>query len=58
MDFIRKSEWIAPHALAHLTSRILLAQQQPGGENEFKTDFEVVKGLSTLGLEERFKDSG
>ena len=57
MDFVRKSEWIAPHALAHLTSRILLAQQQPG-ENEFKMDFEVMKGLSTLGLEERYNDSG
>jgi len=45
------------HAIALCTSRILLDQQQ-GREDDLKSDWEVMTGLSTLGMEERFKDVG
>jgi len=58
LTFARKSEWLALHALAQCTSRILLANQVQGGENALKADLEVVKGLAVLGMEERFKIAG
>jgi len=57
LTFARKSGWLAIHALAQCTSRILCAQQQ-GRDNDLKLDWEVVKGLAMLGMEERFKDVG
>ncbi|KAF7964769.1 hypothetical protein HWV62_3144 [Athelia sp. TMB] len=52
-----RAEWQALHALAQLTSRILLANQLQT-DHELKSDWEVVKGLAVLGMEERFKDAG
>jgi hypothetical protein len=56
LTFVRKLEWQAVHALAQCTSRILLANQQ--GEDALKTDWELVKGLAVLGMEQRFKSTG
>lgn len=58
LTFARKTEWIALHAISQCTSRILLANQRQGGEDVFKADWEVVKGLAVLGIEERFKVTG
>jgi hypothetical protein len=57
LTFARKNEWLAVHALAQCTSRILLDHQQ-GRVDDLKSDWEVVKGLAVLGMEERFKDIG
>jgi hypothetical protein len=57
LTFARRSEWLAVHALAQCTSRILLDQQQ-GRDDDLKSDWEVVQGLAMLGMEERFKDAG
>ena len=57
LKFARRAEWQALHALAQLTSRILLANQLQT-DHELKNDWEVVKGLAVLGMEERFKDAG
>ena len=43
---------MALNALAQCTSRILLANQI--GEETLKADWEIVKGLAVLGMEERF----
>ena len=48
----RESQWMALNALAQCTSRILLANQV--GEETLKADWEIVKGLAVLGMEERF----
>lgn len=48
---------MAVHALAQCTSRILLDNQSQT-EEELKGDWEVVKGLAVLGMDERFKDAG
>jgi hypothetical protein len=57
LTFARKNEWLAAHALAQCTSRILLDQQQ-ARDDDLESDWEVVKGLAMLGMEERFKDTG
>lgn len=46
---------MALHALAHCTSRILLADQ--ADEKIFNDDWEVVCALAELGMEERHKYS-
>lgn len=57
LTFARKNEWLAVHALAQCTSRILLANQQQTDE-ELNADWDVIKGLAVLSMEDRFKDSG
>ncbi|KAG1761207.1 hypothetical protein EDD22DRAFT_897873 [Suillus occidentalis] len=45
------ASWMALHALAQCTSRLLLASQQDAAT--FDLDWEVVQGLAELGMEER-----
>ena len=44
---------MALHALAQLTSRILLVNQY----SDSQADWQVVRGLAELGMEDRFKYS-
>lgn len=46
---------MALHALAHTTSKVLLANQT--GEETFRESWELVQALAELGLEERHKYS-
>jgi hypothetical protein len=46
---------MALHALAHCTSRLLLAAQ--GNEKTFNKDWEFIQALAELGMEERHKYS-
>lgn len=55
LKFARGTRWMALHALAHTTSRILLANQI--GEETFHESWEFVQALAELGLEERHKYS-
>ena len=57
LTFARKNQWLAVHAQAQCASRILLDQQQ-AQDDDLKSDWELVKGLAVLGMEERFKDTG
>lgn len=51
LAYARRNEWMALHALTQCTARILLAVQQD--EAAYKADWEVVKALAQLGMEER-----
>lgn len=51
--FARSVEWMALHALAQCTSRLLLAVQRDDGTLD--DDMQVVQGLAELGMEERFR---
>lgn len=51
LAFARDAQWMALHALAQCTSRLLLASQQDAAT--FDLDWEVVQGLAELGMEER-----
>ena len=53
LKFARHSEWMALHALAQCTSRLLLAAQRDDGT--FDPDFHVLQSLAELGMEERFR---
>lgn len=53
LKFARNAEWMALHALALCTSRLLLAAQRDDGT--FDEDLQVVQGLAELGMEERFR---
>ncbi|KIP06875.1 hypothetical protein PHLGIDRAFT_30281 [Phlebiopsis gigantea 11061_1 CR5-6] len=53
LAFARRHEWMALHALAQCTARVLLSEQQD--EMTFTSDWEVVRGLAQLGMEERAK---
>ena len=55
MKFARKTQWMALHALAHCTSRILLANQMD--EKVLDECMEFVRALAQLGMEERHKYS-
>ncbi|KAH8104125.1 hypothetical protein BXZ70DRAFT_888652 [Cristinia sonorae] len=51
LSFAQQKEWMALHALAQCTARVLLAAQGDG--KDFAKDWEVVKSLAQLGMEER-----
>ncbi|KAI8996255.1 SET domain-containing protein [Trametes punicea] len=53
LHFARKNQWMALHALAQCTARVLLAYNQD--EKAFKEDWEVMRSLAQLGMEERAK---
>ncbi|KAI6037978.1 hypothetical protein EDC04DRAFT_2896996 [Pisolithus marmoratus] len=53
LAFARKTEWLAVHALAQCTSRLLLASQ--ADDESLNTDLQVVQSLAVLGMEERFR---
>ncbi|KAJ3523550.1 hypothetical protein NM688_g8710 [Phlebia brevispora] len=53
LAFARKTEWMALHALSRCTARILLQEQND--EAAFKSDWEFVRSLAQLGMEERAK---
>lgn len=53
LKFARKAEWMALHALAQCTSRILLSAQRDDGTLD--EDLQIVQGLAELGMEERFR---
>ncbi|KAH9476890.1 putative protein lysine methyltransferase SET5 [Psilocybe cubensis] len=55
LKFARDHQWIALHALAQTTSRVLLANQL--ADSALHHDWDVVMGLAELGMEERFKYS-
>ncbi|KAH7928037.1 SET domain-containing protein [Leucogyrophana mollusca] len=54
LSFARRAEWMALHALAQCTSRLLLAHQKDA-EVQLANDLGVVRGLAELGMEERFQ---
>lgn len=53
LAFAKSREWMAFHALAQCTSRVLLSEQQ--GDSAFESDWAVMRGLAQLGMEERVK---
>ncbi|KAI6118164.1 hypothetical protein F5141DRAFT_604744 [Pisolithus sp. B1] len=53
LAFARKAEWLAVHALAQCTSRLLLASQ--ADDDSLDVDLRVVQSLAVLGMEERFR---
>ncbi|KAI6126309.1 hypothetical protein EDD16DRAFT_313552 [Pisolithus croceorrhizus] len=53
LAFARKAEWLAVHALAQCTSRLLLASQ--ADDDSLDVDLQVVQSLAVLGMEERFR---
>ncbi|OJA13935.1 hypothetical protein AZE42_01349 [Rhizopogon vesiculosus] len=53
LAFARKAQWLALHALAQCTSRLLLASQKD--DATFDSDWEVVQSLAVLGMEERYQ---
>ena len=53
LAFARQAGWIAVHALAQCTSRLLLAAQADDGSLE--ADQQVLQSLAVLGMEERFR---
>ena len=53
LHFARRNQWMALHALAQFTARVLLTFQLD--EQAFEEDWEVVRGLAQLGMEERAK---
>ncbi|RXW15364.1 hypothetical protein EST38_g10490 [Candolleomyces aberdarensis] len=55
VKFIREREWMALNALTHCVSRVLLANQYD--EATLRADWDVMKGLAALGMEERAKYS-
>ncbi|KAG6911095.1 hypothetical protein DXG01_004610 [Tephrocybe rancida] len=55
LKLIKETKWMALHAFAQCTSRVLLAGQRSTEEED--RDWKVVTGLAELGLEERFKYS-
>lgn len=56
VKFARECQWMALHALAETTSRILLAHQQQD-ELGVEAEWQFVRALAELGLEERYKYS-
>ncbi|KAH7913647.1 hypothetical protein BJ138DRAFT_1145715 [Hygrophoropsis aurantiaca] len=54
LAFARRAEWMALHALAQCTSRLLLARQK-SDEAQLVADMGVVNGLAELGMEDRFQ---
>jgi len=55
LKFTRETQWMALHALAHCTSKLLLAGQT--NEKAFTEEWEIVRSLAELGMEERHKYS-
>lgn len=55
LKYARETQWMALHALTQCTSRVLLANQL--SETAFQNDWDVVRGLAELGMEDRFKYS-
>lgn len=55
LKWTRDGRWMALHALAQCMSRILLANQKD--EATLRADWEVMRGLAALGMEERFNYS-
>ncbi|KAG5641930.1 hypothetical protein DXG03_003956 [Asterophora parasitica] len=55
LKMIKDTQWMALHALAQCTSRVLLAGQRSHEEED--RDWKTVSGFAELGLEERFKYS-
>ena len=53
LAYARKNEWMALHALARCTARVLLQEQTD--EAAFAADWEFVRALAQLGMEERAK---
>ena len=53
MNYAKANQWMALHALAQCTARVLLSEQRD--EKEFHEDWNIVTGLAQLGMEERAK---
>ncbi|KAG9310945.1 hypothetical protein JVU11DRAFT_8819 [Chiua virens] len=53
LKFARNAEWMALHALAQCTSKLLLDVQRDDGTLD--EDLQVVQSLAELGMEERFR---
>ena len=53
LAYARRHEWMALHALAQCTARVLLAEQQDAAA--FRADWAVVRALAQLGMEDRAK---
>ena len=56
LQFARRTEWMALHALAQCTSKLLLAAQRDDGTLD--DDLAVMHGFAELGMEERFRALG
>lgn len=56
LKYAKDIQWMALHALAQCTSRILQANQLKD-PSTLNSDWDIVKGLAELGLEDRFKYS-
>ncbi|KAF9054030.1 hypothetical protein BJ165DRAFT_1522611 [Panaeolus papilionaceus] len=54
LKYARQIEWMALHALAQVTSRIMLDNELPD-DRALRTDWDIVRGFAEMGMEERFK---
>ncbi|KIJ35527.1 hypothetical protein M422DRAFT_84937, partial [Sphaerobolus stellatus SS14] len=51
VDLAKRSQWIGLHALAHQTSKLLLANEK--GDAERGIQWRVVRGFAEMGMEDR-----
>ncbi|KAJ7146160.1 hypothetical protein C8R44DRAFT_756745 [Mycena epipterygia] len=56
LRWVRTHEWMALHALAQCTARLLLANKEANKE-ALEADWAVIRGFAALGLEERARYS-
>ena len=56
LKFAKEVQWMALHALTQITSRILLAHQQLD-DLGVDTEWQFVRALAEIGLEERYNNS-
>ena len=55
LKYAKDTKWMALHALAQCTSRLLLSNQL--GDAAFQADWDIIKGMAELNMEDRFKYS-
>jgi hypothetical protein len=55
LAYVRRNTWMALHALAQCTSRIMLSAQI--SDEAVENEWVIVRGLAEMGLEERFKSA-
>jgi hypothetical protein len=56
--WVRKYEWMAPHALAHCISRVILAHEKGEDRSEFKECKNFLGSLAEMSLEKRCENVG
>lgn len=58
LTFARRAEWLALHALAQTTAKLVLACQASADEGEARRAWDVFVSLAVLSIEERSRGAG